>query len=156
MGSTPIPITSECFCFSPSCSQLIDSSRNLSGACCRAEQLGAACPMVRRLFCMQVIGVRFPGGPLAGSILDTCNPMECNGRIPCFRKVAGYGLPGRSAKSFVARVTWRFKSLAFRYKLLVDRYSIGECANHEPLLFGIVVGVTHSAFFHDDRDWRGS
>ena len=106
MGSTPIPITSECFCFSPSCSQLIDSSRNLSGACCRAEQLGAACPMVRRLFCMQVIGVRFPGGPLAGSILDTCNPMECNGRIPCFRKVAGYGLSGRSAKSFVARVTW--------------------------------------------------
>ena len=31
-----------------------------------APKFGAACLMVRRLFCMQVIGVRFPGGPLAG------------------------------------------------------------------------------------------
>ena len=78
--------------------------------------------------------------------------MECTVGNPCFRKVAGYGLPGRPAKSFVARVTWGFESLAFRCQLFVDRYSVGQCANHKPLLLSIVVGVAHGAFLH--HDWK--
>ena len=89
-------------------------------------------------------------------ILDSCNDMECTVGIPCFRKVAGYGLPGRPAKSFVARVTWGFESLAFGCQLFVDRYSVGQCANHKPLLLSIVVGVAHGAFLHHDWNRRGS
>ena len=68
----------------------------------------AARPMVGRLVCTQVIGVRLLGGPLklAGSwsngktpVRQTGNPGSIPGGSTDKRKVAGYGLPGRTANA---------------------------------------------------------
>ena len=79
------------------------------------KKIRAARPMVGRLACTQVIGVRLLGGPLMGSWSNGKTPPWHGGNrgsIPRdstqqeIRKVAGYGLPGRTANACLLTGMW--------------------------------------------------